>query len=230
MTAGLTHERRPRQKLHYIGLAASLLIVAMPTAAQSGSIGAGILGAFLGALVNAANVDAAKKSWEEVDPSVQNCLISQYRISPDQLVRNGVAANDDRVVGYVVACRRTVEAARLEQQQRDEAVHAQEQAAEDARMAQEAADRQAKKAQKLALAAAKAEQEARLQQLTAKYGADIAKAIILGDLRSGMTKDQVREARGNPDRKEVIPPSDELWSYGSERVVFANGRVTHIGH
>ena len=39
----------------------------------------------------------------------------------------------------------------------------------------------------------------------------------------------VRAARGEPARKESMPPDQEMWTYRSDRVVFTGGKVTYIG-
>ena len=45
----------------------------------------------------------------------------------------------------------------------------------------------------------------------------------------GMSKDAVLKALGKPDTKELIPPDDELWVYGSERISISKGKVTYVG-
>jgi hypothetical protein len=34
-----------------------------------------------------------------------------------------------------------------------------------------------------------------------------------------MTKEEVTAAKGVPDSRQVVPPSDELWKYGPDQVV-----------
>jgi hypothetical protein len=75
---------------------------------------------------------------------------------------------------------------------------------------------------------AEAARNARRTDLTARYGATIANAIVAGQVVAGMTPQQVIEARGQPSRRETLTPTDQIWHYGSERVMFSNGRVTFV--
>jgi len=61
-------------------------------------------------------------------------------------------------------------------------------------------------------------------QEAAKFAAAIAKGTVLQQ----MTMEQVIQARGEPDRKEVIPPDAELWHYPSGEVAFSAGKVTYV--
>jgi hypothetical protein len=100
--------------------------------------------------------------------------------------------------------------------------------AEQAAAAAEATRREAAAAEARRNAAAA--QAARRDALTTRYGAAIANAIATGRVIRGMTMEQVVEARGQPERRERISGSEELWSYGSQRVVFINRRVTHVSN
>ena len=65
--------------------------------------------------------------------------------------------------------------------------------------------------------------------VAADKGAEIPEAIHPGTVREGMTRDQVRSARGTPLRTEVIPPDAELWHYAEGEVAFSQGKVSYVG-
>lgn len=69
----------------------------------------------------------------------------------------------------------------------------------------------------------------RRQQIIATYGPEFADHILEGRIVAGMTKEQAFAARGEPSRKDAVPPDDELWYYGSDRVAFFKGKVTYAG-
>jgi hypothetical protein len=71
-------------------------------------------------------------------------------------------------------------------------------------------------------------EDTRRRELTAKYGAEIAEAILAGTVVSGMTMEQVLLVRGDPTHKEVIPPDMELWHYPTSEVAFQNGKVSYV--
>ncbi len=71
-------------------------------------------------------------------------------------------------------------------------------------------------------------QAARRANLTAKFGAQAATAILAGQINRGMTREQVLASRGNPTSRETISPSEEMWKYGNQRVVFSDGKVTFV--
>lgn len=58
--------------------------------------------------------------------------------------------------------------------------------------------------------------------------AEIAAAIRAGTVLEGMTMEQVLSARGEPIRKEVIPPDAELWHYVEGEVAFSQGKVSYV--
>jgi hypothetical protein len=62
-----------------------------------------------------------------------------------------------------------------------------------------------------------------------RFGEANAEAILAGEIRVGMTRDAVLAARGAPSRREQVGSGEELWTYGAERVVILNGRVSYIG-
>lgn len=71
-------------------------------------------------------------------------------------------------------------------------------------------------------------EQARRRELTADHGAEVAEAILAGTVLKGMTLEQVRLARGDPLRKELIPPDAELWHYPGGEVAFAEGKVSYV--
>lgn len=184
----------------------------------------------MGSMINAAIIANARNSWMRVDEDVRSCMIHQQHAPLDAWVNQGITAEDYRVASYVQACQQAVAVARAQQQAAERARQAQQEAEEQARREQAEADERARQEQLAAEAAAKAQKEARRRELVGKYGVEIADAILAGQVRPGMTKDQVLASRGNPEKKEVIPPSDELWQYGSERIAMTNGKVTYVGH
>jgi len=74
----------------------------------------------------------------------------------------------------------------------------------------------------------RAARDARRSDLVSRHGAAIADAILAGEVNPGMTQQQVVEARGQPSRREELTPTEQIWHYGSERVMFSNGRVTFV--
>jgi hypothetical protein len=109
------------------------------------------------------------------------------------------------------------ELAREEKVRSDQVAAARKQAAEQERERQQ----QAK--------AAKAAQEAKHAKLVATYGAKNAGYVEAGEIHVGMSAAAVIAAKGNPSRREKVPPNSELWHYGSQEIGFTNGKVTHIG-
>lgn len=58
--------------------------------------------------------------------------------------------------------------------------------------------------------------------------AEIVAAIQAGRVLKDMTMPQVLQARGEPMRKEVIPPDAELWHYAGGEVAFSEGKVSYV--
>lgn len=208
-----------------------------------------------GLLLKAAQIDAARKSWEKVDPEVQDCFTKNFGYSPQQLIENGIGTNDRRVKPTLKACKEFVErvhSARdawaeinddvkacltnkhnlklddLAEQgigpKDNENVSALVDQCENEIAYQKQQERERVEAE----ARAKAQREARHRELVNLYGAEIANAIESGQVIEGMTKAQVKESKGHPDKIEEIPPKDEMWTYGGMRVVFQDGVVTYI--
>jgi pyruvate/2-oxoglutarate dehydrogenase complex dihydrolipoamide acyltransferase (E2) component len=230
----------------FAGIAILLIGQSSESMAQQPNLGRSILGGFLGGLQRAAAVENARRSWAQVDQQIQLCLVDHYHASPVQLVQRGIPANDQRVIPYINSCVQLIAANQQRQQQeqaRQEqelaAQQAQAQAAEQARQEQEAsavqaaveqkaeAERQAKEAA-AAAAAQQAALDARKAQLTSKFGSEVAGEIMSGMVRAGMNKDAVLAAKGSPAKREVIPPDDELWYYGMQRIAFSKGKVTYV--
>ena len=58
--------------------------------------------------------------------------------------------------------------------------------------------------------------------------AAIARAIEAGTVLTGMKQEQVLAARGEPIRRETIPPDAELWHYPEGEVAFSGGKVSYV--
>lgn len=185
------------------------VIVAQPSCARADDAG-NLIGGLVGVVLKAAQVEHARKSWAAVDTPIQQCLIDRFQIGPAELARQGISADDNRVVPYIQKCQAVVQEARLQEARERE----QREAIERERKAAEQAERERK--------------EARRKQLVEKYGAEIGNAIASGEVREGMTVAQVIESRGQPDTKIVVPPDDEMWRYNADQVIFQRGEVTAI--
>jgi hypothetical protein len=71
-------------------------------------------------------------------------------------------------------------------------------------------------------------EEERRRDLTEAHGAEIAEAILAREVLREMTIEQVLAARGEPQRKEVIPPDAELWHYPDGEVALSGGKVSYV--
>ena len=71
---------------------------------------------------------------------------------------------------------------------------------------------------------------ARKRELTAKYGSKMAALILSGQLKVGMTKDEVTESWGSPSAVDNGTTGQEKWSYGSDIAVFTNGKLSDVEH
>ena len=69
--------------------------------------------------------------------------------------------------------------------------------------------------------------EAAAEASPAQQETGIAEAVAVGKVLKDMTMEQVRQARGEPNRKEVIPPDAELWHYHEGEVAFSAGKVSY---
>lgn len=120
------------------------------------------------------------------------------------------------------------ELAREQKVRDDQAAAIRRQAAEQdrQRQTQARADKAAREAQ---VRADKVNRDAKHAQLVTTFGAQDASLIEVGQVRVGMTAAAVIAARGNPSRREKVPPDSELWHYGSTEIGFTKGKVTHIG-
>jgi len=202
-------------------------IAATPVPAQTwGDI---IAGAIKQGMIN-----NAVKKWNAVDPDVRQCLASNYGLDLNNLAQQTITPDDYRLQNQMQYCQQAVAQARYqaEQQQRalEEQRAAQQRAVEEAQRAQEQAAEQARRDQAARDAAAKAQVEVRHKGLVARFGSEQADAIESGRVIVGMSRDAVIAARGQPDNKEVIPPDDEMWVYGSQRISISKGKVTYVGH
>jgi len=61
----------------------------------------------------------------------------------------------------------------------------------------------------------------------AELEANFAEAISRGEVLIGMSMDDVVRSRGEPLRKEVIPPDAELWYFDDGEVAFSSGLVSY---
>ena len=105
--------------------------------------------------------------------------------------------------------------------------------AEARRVADEAHRLQAERDAQARRASAEAQRQeatraARRAELVARHGATMADAIASGQVLQGMTQQQVLETRGQPNRREELTPTDQIWHYGAERVMFSAGKVTFV--
>jgi hypothetical protein len=199
---------------------------AVPALAQSNDVGGNVVRGLLGLFSRASTIAQAKKRWAEVDPDMQVCVVRKTGLTTDQMSDRGIGPDDTRLELYFQTCQREARQAR-EAEEQARARAAQEEAA---RQVQEATAKEALKQARLAAAAAKAAQEARHKELTAKYGANIASAIESGQVRTGMTKDEVLAVRGAPPGRETVPPDYEVWHYAAGDVAFTNGHVSYVAH
>ncbi len=203
------------------------------------------------------DLNSACSSWVEIDGAVPNHPSTVYDLgvceeavgdlpraaaqyadaqrllpSGDRDVTEALARVTGLIAAQEVAARQEEErqaaeaaaaqqAAAAEKRRRDQA------AAERSRQAAEAAAVQKRKAAQAA--AAKAEQDARRNAVVAKYGAGMADAILAGQVKKGMTAQQVLAAKGQPARRERITTGNEQWYYPGARIIFTNGRVSYIG-
>lgn len=66
------------------------------------------------------------------------------------------------------------------------------------------------------------------QKLVETHGETVADAILAGKVLKDMTAEHVQLARGEPVRKEFVPPDAELWRYPDGEVAFSSGKVTYV--
>lgn len=165
-------------------------------------------GDFIGALADYERAqtigDAADRTVTESVSRVKRLLGAEGQLAAEEEARAAAAAES---------------AARKAEQDRLAEAEAKRAADAAAAQAQQAVD-QARRAE--------AARSAKRAELVARHGAAIATAIEAGNVVAGMSPQQVIEARGQPDKKEVITPTEEIWRYGNERVMFANGSVTFV--
>jgi len=180
------------------------------------------LGRFLGRLMNSGAILEARKKWDQADPELKECLVNTHHVDVERLIQEGMFPTDRRISGYVKRCNEKRAKEQREAEVAKRTRQAQLQAREQVRDA-------ARRKREASLKARRAAEEARRSDLTAKYGTEMAKTIIAGKVVMGMTREQVTATQGNPVSKDVIPPGDELWHYGSRQIAFTSGKVTYIG-
>jgi len=121
--------------------------------------------------------------------------------------------------------RRQIERARLEAEE----VRRREEEAQQAAAAVLAAAENKRKAEenKRKAEAAAAARAAYKRELAAKFPAEWVDDILAGKVRKGMSKEAVKESLGNPVKVERID-TQEMWLYGSRRIVFSGDQVTFV--
>lgn len=207
-------------------------------------------------VARAGNIGEACRIWTEIDKASPNhvwtvydlgvCLEAQgdFAAAGDQYRRAQSlgAAADRQVIASIARVNSLMTAEQqlaAEQRRRDEATAAEQRRVQDAAKARAAADAAARrdaataqaadaKRKQAATAAAQAARAARRADLVAKYGTPIADAILAGQIKVGMTREQVIASRGPPSSKEALGGGEEMWRYGATKVVFSNGRVTFV--
>ncbi len=201
-----------------------LSLALFPSMATAQVTACGPLEGPLGKLLGGLGVTSADDSWQKLDPGVRQCVIKRLGMSVQELGRRCVTPTDQRVQPHVQSCSASVEKQKRDQAAADEAKRKAEARTRELQQQAAAREREAKQA---AEAAAQERKDARRRELAEKYG-DNADAILAGQIRQGMTKQEVFEARGAPRGRDVVPPMDELWRYNSGRVVFTDGKVTYL--
>ena len=61
------------------------------------------------------------------------------------------------------------------------------------------------------------------------YGAKVAGWIEKHEVHNGMKAAAVLAARGNPSARDAVTAEVEVWTYGTQKIVFTKGKVTSIG-
>ena len=187
-----------------LAIAIGCLSVAGNTEAQS--FGDVIVGVLKNAMVLGA--------WSKVDQPTKDCLVSQYNVTQDQLVGQGILPSDSRVAPYIQNCQQVI-AAQQQQQSAQQDQQSEQQREQAALVAQQSSP---------------ALKAARKRELSKKYGKQMAALILSGQLKVGMSKDEVTEAWGNPTNVDTITLGQEKWNYGSDTAVFTNGKLSDVEH
>ena len=184
-------------------------------AADTGRVVEGIFGA----LIDTAREGEAGNAWQKINVEVKTCLSKRINTTIGQLAQEAIYPTDSRLRYYMQTCeQQVVEAnARLQQERRLARLRRKQ-------------EKTAKEAAAVRNAHIKAQRRVRRHELIAKYGAKMASAIEARRIRIGMTKEETIAAIGEPNSREVIPPSNELWSYGTKRIAFTSGKVTYVGN
>ncbi len=209
-----------------------LVAAVVPYGADAQAPGVAVCGGLFGMMLNK-TAQGTMAAWNSLGGDVERCVQQRSGFSITRLAQQCIEPNDPRIVGQVQFCQQVVQRVREQQQAAENArraqLAAQEEAATRARAVQQAMLERQRQAALAAAAQAKAREAAHRQELITKYGQDAADAILAGKVLKGMTIDEVTEARGRPDSKVTVPPDDEMWRYGVDRVVFIDGKVTYVG-
>ncbi|MBL8547822.1 MAG: hypothetical protein JNL81_15255 [Hyphomonadaceae bacterium] len=175
----------------------------------------------------ASNVTAACETWRSVDAAQPNHTWTVYNLGicaeaqGDYVNAQALYQRASQLGGasnrqVVASIQRVGRLMGAEQQLAAEETARRLESEAQARRAEEAAQR------------LRATQNARRSDLVSRHGVAVADAILAGQVSAGMTPQQVLEARGQPSRREDLTPTEQIWHYGSERVMFSNGRVTFV--
>ncbi|MBW4090775.1 MAG: hypothetical protein HIU82_06670 [Proteobacteria bacterium] len=213
--------------------------LAMPVTPARGQLlpplqGCNFVGLFTGLTPN-----GVLDKWHAFAAAVQNCITLRVRLTIIQLSEHCIPPDNPRIAPVVQYCEQMVR-----QQQEQQAAAARERAAivereeEQARAAAALRAERQRQAAAAAVAAADAAKAAiareqqlaavRLSALTQKFGPAAAKEIVAGQITTGMTTEEVSDAKGAPQTRSVVPPDDQLWVYPDATVVFVDGRARNI--
>lgn len=163
--------------------------------------------------------NAAYRRWIQVDPLVQDCLTYKYGQDPIRLAADHTGPDIGELRDPIGNCMAEAEAQRLLMARRS---------APPSPPDITPPNRRRTPAPPAATGAASAH-PARSNPAQAQSAAPTPPPPSGAALKVGMSKDALLAALGKPDRKDVIPPSDEMWFYGSRRIVLSKGKVTYIG-
>jgi hypothetical protein len=157
--------------------------------------------AIVGTFLRGIQSGMAASAWKAVDPQTQACLASQYNMNVSDLVAQAILPSDPRVAPDIQACQSA----------------AQNQAAPDPQ-------------QQASLGPRESAPKPGRAELRRKYGRKAADLIVAGQIAKGWNEEEVALAWGEPGDKDTSTPGQEIWNYGSDKVVFTRGRVTDVSH
>jgi hypothetical protein len=142
---------------------------------------------------------------------------------------------DGELRGYLTDMPEVITARLAEEEREAAARRAEAQREAAARRAEAQREAAAKKAAADSAAAKQREvdaqkaRERKAQELVDKYGSAVATAILEKKVIVGMPQSAVVESWGEPQRRKLVPPDDEMWTYSSGKsVFFTKKKVTAI--